>query len=79
MLYLNIETTTNKQDTSAIFNFNKCCIWILINTALIRVEPNSNLTLTNVVFELFFIVPSKLKALFNFNKCCIWIHSLAIV
>ena len=32
-----------------IFNFNKCCIWIVLKTY--KTKSGDNLTLTSVVFE----------------------------
>ena len=47
-----------KNTAMAIFNFNKCCIWIyFVNTVVAR---GNNLTLTSVVFEYGLIVCVKL-------------------
>ena len=53
------------------FNFNKCCIWILVPAKkYIRLH---DLTLTSVVFELLWeYIQGQTLNKFNFNKCCIW-------
>ena len=65
---------TRKSTIICQFNFNKCCIWMLLGGLWIR--HLWYLTLTSVVFELVFAPFNFVIFRFNFNKCCIWITDL---
>ena len=67
-----LEQFGNKCGKSRTFNFNKCCIWIVVSMKTMILF--TNLTLTSVVFE-YLQYPNLyiITTPFNFNKCCIWI------
>ena len=55
MLYLNLSCVALVA-LSALFNFNKCCIWIALDER--QKEDYYDLTLTSVVFECNCFLPN---------------------